>query len=333
MLKNLLPFFLLILFFFINPLSSKNLNAQESPKIKVLTFNKGPWYFAENDQRPKKLAEFVKNENIEIVAIQEGRYESEIKSEGLLLKNAFEEIDYKMYMVQVKETKHEANIILSKYPFIENTYSETEMRERNRIIQRVAINTPYGKLWITNIHTHYKAPCDNALKIFNHALTPTNGYTPNINNIILGDFNLYLKNNKPELTGCSDGNLTATQNLLLNFRASCTTSICSNINKGYIDWIITTKTSPIELVSTWQNDTIKPLGDGHPPIIGIIQSNTFVQKGYYDFNNDGILNIKDILDFAKYVINTQNKNIKYDYNNDGKVDIKDIIKMAKSTIG
>ncbi len=338
MIKSLLPVFLLILAFLFNPFFSKNINAAEVPKIKVLSFNKGPWYFLEGDARPQILADFVKAQNIEIVGLQEGRYKSETVSEGLLLKKAFEKINYPMYIIQVVETKHEGNIILSKYPFVEGTYTETLFRERNRIIQRVAVATPYGKLWVTNIHTHFVDPCDGTAKILNHALTPNGTYSPDQNNIIVGDFNATLSDDKPTLNPCRDSSYHKTaQNLLYNFRVNClNTSYCFNFNKDPnkrgIDWIITTKQSPLQLEAVWVDGSIQSIGDGHPPIVGLIQSNTFTPAKNYDFNNDGILNLKDIVSFINYMLKNPPQEIKYDYNNDRKVDIKDVIKIIKSTI-
>ncbi|MBP7860029.1 hypothetical protein KA001_03665, partial [Patescibacteria group bacterium] len=67
-------------------------------------------------------------------------------------------------------------------------------------------------------------------------------------------------------------------------------------------------------------------------IVGLIQSNTFTPAKNYDFNNDGILNLKDIVSFINYMLKNPPQELKYDYNNDGKVDIKDVIKIIKSTI-
>ena len=305
--------------------------AVDTPRIKLLSFNKGPWYYNDTS-KPLALAQYVKSQNIEIVGLQEGRYESETKSEGILLNNAFKQVGYPMHIIQVKETKHEANIIASKYPFVPNTYSETEFRGRNRIIQRVAVNTPYGILWVTNIHTHNKEPCDGTTKILEHAFVPSGSYSPDQNNIIMGDFNLVLKNATPTLKNeCEYASLfTKAQQLLLKTRVSCLdTNFCTNYKGGFIDWIITTKVSPLQLWAVWTDDTIRYIGDGHPPILAWIQSPTFTQTINFDFNNSGKIDIIDVYDFIKYITTSRNLDTKYDYNKDSKINILDVLEIIK----
>ena len=261
------------------------------PQIKVLTFN------TNNTNDPKLrydklliLANYLKEHNIEIVGLQERDYQSDTDNDKLVLDKALQAAGYPMYTVQVEEIKHEANIIASKYPFVEGSYAEYNVNGgRNRVIQRIAVATPYGKLWVYNTHTNVARACAENLLIFGEILKPGGSFSfpPNEDMILMGDFNDHLVSDG-EVGGCEypDG-VTHMNKALQNFRASCLDMTrCTNISpkqnkKKYIDLIITTKTSPTQIRATIHDNQIQdavsndPVGGNHPPVIGLIESPSF----------------------------------------------------------
>lgn len=282
--KNYFISLFLILFFTLYTLFPKNkiIYAVENPQLKVMTFNTGPNRGTEQARYNEALAiaNFIKEKGLEIVALQERDYATPTDNDEIYFRRAFEQLGYPMYSVQVLEIKNEANIILSKYPFVPGSYAEHSIlgkNNRNRIIQRVAVESPYGKIWVVNVHTNVARACSDSLVVFNEVTNPNSAvYLPASENaIIMGDFNMFLDQNG-NVAGCD----SAIKRKLDQFVTNCTnTSLCTMRNDPaklrVIDWIITTKSSQTKINSTWMDDTIKNQGDGHPVILGLIESPTF----------------------------------------------------------
>lgn len=285
--------------------------AAESPSLLVLSFNTGPFRRSveERYQRILTIATFIKEKNIEIVGLQEQDYATEEDNDALLYIRAFTELGYPMHIKQVQEDKHEANIILSKYPFVEGTYQEYLLNGRNRIMQRIAIETPYQKrLWIVNLHTNSSRP-NNAIVQVGDVLRVVNSgdFAPPAHEplIIMGDFNVWMHSNG-EVDGAEWNNEFRTTTLS-NYQFVCQKlTVCYQINNGVegkkdvmrmgIDWIITTKSSGTIVQETWPDNTIKHVGDGHPPLMGKISHPQFTQpasllKG--DLDADGDVDVFD----------------------------------------
>lgn len=278
---------ILVLFFtifalFIEP---RIVHAAEIPKVKVMTFNTGPnrGTALQRYNEALVIASFVKEKGLEIVTLQGRDYFSPTDNDEMYFRNAFIEVGYPMYSVQVVEVGNEANIILSKYPFFAGTYSEHNINGgRTRVIQRVAVNSPYGKIWVVNAHTNTSTSCGESFVILDEVTKPTSTvYIPaGENAVIMGDFNVYL-DQSGNVTTCEDPTFIPTINTkLTQFKTSCTDSTkCTMRNDPnvlkIIDWMITIQSSQTAMNSMWIDDQIKDQGDGHPVILGLVESPSF----------------------------------------------------------
>lgn len=306
-------------------------------QIKTLTFNTGPTtsFTGTPYQKYQALANFIKQQGIEVVALQEQKYKTDGTGDGDLFKQALKDAGYQMNIVQVVELKNEGNIIASKYPFVPNTYKEFLISgERNRIIQQIAVQTPYGKLWVVNVHTNTARSCGESLQVLDQ-LTLAGGYfapPANDNVVIMGDFNVYLDLNG-KVTVCEYSNqISSINNRLTYFKTNCTTGVCSNRNDPkivrIIDWVITTASSPVTINSAWSDNTVKYIGDGHPVILGLIDSTGFT-KSSYDYNKNGLIDINDVITFIRDIFTSNNLNLIYDFNLDGIINILDVLVLVK----
>ncbi|MBP9758970.1 endonuclease/exonuclease/phosphatase family protein [Candidatus Dojkabacteria bacterium] len=253
----------------------------DTPKIKLLVFNTGgpgERDRQENIKRWEILANFVKQENIEVVMLQEQMYYSDTSKDNDIeyIKEVFDRI-YPMYSVNLQFRKIEGNVILSKYPFVEGTYKTWQIKG-NRFPQSIKINTPYGILRVVNIHTHNTEACKNSRDIFKPLLDNTNELysPPNEDIIIAGDFNVVVKKKNGELVteSCRDMSYKLELDLLFKqVNADCVSNVCTNIWPerkdvyGFIDLGVTLKSSSLKILYTINNDTTKGIGDGHPPIV------------------------------------------------------------------
>jgi len=257
----------------------------EPPKVKVMTFNTGQNNGALNERYDETLviAGFVKQQNLEIVALQERDFESIAVNDEALFRNAFTEAGYPMNIIQVQEAAYDANIILSKYPFIVGSNGEYAINgNRNKIVQRVAVQTPYGKLWVVNAHTNPTSACGDSFAILDQITNPASPISIPTGEdvVIMGDFSMYL-DESGNVTTCESAPQVSTVNTKLQqFKTACTTAgTCSNRNNPATlqikDLVITVLSSQTTINSAWENIEIKNQGDGHPVILGIVESPNF----------------------------------------------------------
>ncbi len=291
--------FVLILLSFQAPQTVRAADNQYNgqPAIKVLQFNTGAW-------RPpgqwKILAEFAKKENIDVIFLQEQGFTVDISktSEIVYIKQAFDEI-YPMHSVNLEIKKVEGNVILSKYPYKENSYYFWQLRG-NRFPQSVIVETPYGPLRVVNIHTHNAESCSNTRDIFNVLFDPKQKpYSPPGENVVIvGDYNISLKKDGSSVVVdryCRGGTPDEVNAILSRIKTTCSNiNSCTNINQDYIDLILSLQSSPLQIYQTWK---VAIAGSwDHPPIVGLVgdpswQRTTPAKPS--DLDNDGDVDVFD----------------------------------------
>lgn len=210
----------------------------------------------------KKIAEYIKNQNIEIIGIQEL---STVTNAASILEQEFKNVGYPMYMAvsPQKAEKYFENAVYSKYPIIDAKYigqnpcsSTTGVCTRWAVIAQ--ISAPQKTLRFVSTHIHHGTDNCQSLQQFYDII---NSYFSEPL-VIAGDFNA-------ELNYCS--------NFLQNaFSYTCEdTNNC--VNKS-INWIFLSKFNNLLTQVSRTADASNTYSD-HKPLSSIIRVNKVTFPG------------------------------------------------------
>ncbi len=306
------------------------------PVIRVVNFNPGPGYIGNRAERVvawTELAQYLKQQNVDIVLIQEPG-KSELAIIRSLLEPIFPYSAWIRYPEGIDDPEKikrggELNPIFSKYPFVEGTQQEWQISQnhggdnKQRVVLSKMIRTLYGDLRVVNFHTHGDTQCEDAYFALKPIVEPTSPYynPPTQNFIIMGDFNIKLSSATPynpnirnsggilDRRVCNDGEDRGEKYanemadiIRVHYKTNCL-DLNTCANKGTIEMIWSLNTSPIEIYKMWWGEDrfrhIFQDANKHPLVIADIGNPSWKKPAAPapskpgDLDNDGDVDVFD----------------------------------------